>query len=99
MGKIATNKQTRALFCITKKDYRNKNLTFDQASKLIEKLNKEKNFEKSSDTKTSYSDIWITALANGEREMQACNPTPMVVQQHQNIFDDSSKVIAQEIVY
>lgn len=38
-NKAATRKQLWALYCITKKDYRNENLTMQQASELIEKFN------------------------------------------------------------
>lgn len=38
-NKAATKKQLWALYCITKKDYRNDNLTMQQASEMIEKFN------------------------------------------------------------
>lgn len=38
-NKTATKKQLWALYCITKKDYRNENLTMQQASEMIEKFN------------------------------------------------------------
>jgi len=40
MEKAATKRQLWALFCITKRDYRNDNLTMSQASELIQKLGK-----------------------------------------------------------
>ncbi len=40
--RMASKQQTWALFCITKKDYRNAGLTYEQASKLIEEFNKNK---------------------------------------------------------
>jgi hypothetical protein len=38
-NRAATRKQLWALYCITKKDYRNENLTMQQASEMIEKFN------------------------------------------------------------
>lgn len=38
-NRAATKKQLWALYCITKKDYRNENLTMQQASEMIEKFN------------------------------------------------------------
>jgi len=38
----ATKKQLWALFCITKKDYRNQNITFDEADKIIKEANAKK---------------------------------------------------------
>jgi len=39
MGK-ATKKQLWALFCITKKDYRDSDISFEEASRLIEEANR-----------------------------------------------------------
>lgn len=49
----ATKRQLWALFCMTKKDYRNENLTKGEASELISKLMAEKNGEKSNVTATT----------------------------------------------
>ena len=38
LNKEATKRQLWALYCITKKDYRNDGLTYDQASELIKTL-------------------------------------------------------------
>ncbi len=40
--KLASKRQLWALFCINKKDYRNENLTFEQASKMIAEANDNK---------------------------------------------------------
>lgn len=45
----ATRKQTWALYVITKKDYRDANLTFQQAKEMIEALNNESGYTKKTD--------------------------------------------------
>ena len=51
----ATKRQLWALFCITKNDYRNKNLSKDEASKLIAELS-EKNPRSNKTTKMTLTD-------------------------------------------
>lgn len=83
----ATKKQTWTLFTLTKKDYRNSGLTMEEASKMIGSLLANKpNRDK------EYSLILKEAIKAGEDAMAKCLPTPMIVQQHSNPFDDNSKV-------
>lgn len=95
--KRATSKQTWALFCITKKDYRNDNLTYDEASALIDKLNAEKGYAgKSKGTKAEKANFAVelhnAAILAGEKALEKCIPVPMIVEQHSNMLDDKSPV-------
>lgn len=51
MNNPATSRQLWALYCITKKDYRNENLTKDEAAKLIKELG-DQNYKKSNKAKS-----------------------------------------------
>ena len=42
--------------------------------------------------------LWDKATQAGRDAVAACNPTPMVVQQHANMLDDNSPVVKQWIV-
>jgi hypothetical protein len=90
----ATKRQTWALFCITKEDYRNKGLTKAEASDLIKKLGNKKH-AKNTSKKNSYVEIYEKALAAGAAALKACTPNPMVVQQHANMLDDNSPVVQE----
>ena len=57
----ATSRQLWALYCITKKDYRNKNLSKDEAAKLISELG-DKNYVKKSKTKKTLSEELLDYL-------------------------------------
>jgi len=42
--------------------------------------------------------LWTEAIAKGAAAAAACHPTPMVVQQHENLLDDSSAVAHEWVV-
>lgn len=91
--RMATKRQTFALFCITKRDYRNDNLTYDQASDLIKELG-DPNYVKKGVVKENLAlDIFNKALNAGREAMDDCTPTPMIVEQHANVLNDNSPVI------
>ena len=98
MTKMATTRQTYALFCITKRDYRNDNLTYDEASKLIATLGDPNYKQKTKDVvskDTKFNDaarIMEEAVQAGRDAMTACTPTPMVVEQHIDVLNDKSAV-------
>ena len=57
----ATSRQLWALYCITKKDYRNENLTKEEASKLISELG-DKNYVKKAKAKKTLSEELLDYL-------------------------------------
>ena len=57
----ATSRQLWALYCITKKDYRNKNLSKEEAAKLISKLG-DKNYVKKAKAKKTLSEELLDYL-------------------------------------
>lgn len=57
----ATSRQLWALYCITKKDYRNENLSKDEASKLISELG-DKNYVKKTKAKKTLSEELLDYL-------------------------------------
>ena len=57
----ATSRQLWALYCITKKDYRNENLTKEEASKLISELSN-KNYVKKAKSKKTLSEELLDYL-------------------------------------
>lgn len=94
MEKMATKRQTFALFCITKRDYRTDNLTYEQASNLIKELG-DPNYVKKTTGKANGMDvvkIMEEAKSAGMVALKGTRPTPMVVEEHTNMFDDSSPV-------
>ena len=86
----ATSRQTWALFCLTKKDHRNMNLTKQQASELIEKYKAEKPAK--ADKEKAFQDIWDKAHEAGLNAGKNAIPTPMIVQERENPLDDNSKL-------
>jgi hypothetical protein len=99
IARPATKKQLWALFCITKKDYRDSGLTIDQASELIAELNGKKGSSENHEVKKdNWQELWDRAYAAGIAAAEATNPTPMVVSQHANPLDDSSPVTRQYFV-
>lgn len=87
----ATKRQRWALFCITKEDWRDRDITKREASDLIGKLGSKKKTAKK--TKTNhYVELFNKAIAAGKEALEAATPTPMVVQRHANMFDDNSPV-------
>lgn len=53
-NQLATKKQLWALFCATKEDFRNRNLTKEEASKLLSELNKNRPIKESKDNLLNY---------------------------------------------
>lgn len=97
--RMATKRQTWALFCITKKDYRNEGLTYDQASALIKELG-DPNYKANSHPVKDNQAVKISqeAMEAGLAALNAVTPVPMVVEQHANVMDDNSPVEKQWIV-
>ena len=81
--KMASKQQCWALFCISKRDYRNDGLTYDQASDLIKTLGDPNYVKKSKTSKVQkYNDaarIHEEATLAARESMKACTPTPMIV--------------------
>lgn len=95
LNKEATKRQLWALYCITKKDYRNDGLTYDQASELIKTLGDPNYVKKGKKDNTKANEavkIMKDAIDAGEKALKACEPTPMVVEQHASVMDDNSPV-------
>ncbi len=95
----ATKRQTFALYCITKKDYRKENLTYDQASELIKKLGNPNYVKKSNSIKDNEAvKIEQEAFEAGIAAMNNAKVIPMIVQEHANMMDDNSPVAKQWVV-
>lgn len=79
----ATNRQTFALWCLTKQDYRNKGLTKQAASDLIAKLKGEKGISSKGEVKQSddqkFAAIHEEALLAANAAHKSAVPVPMVV--------------------
>lgn len=105
--KPATKKQTWALFCLTKKDYRQEGLTMQEASELIDKFSKEKGNGKSkkkypycrdaegNTVKVRFYEseqLFNKAVREGQKACDGATPEPMVVAQHANPMDDNSPI-------
>lgn len=92
-NKLMTKRQGWALYCITKKDYRNEGLTYDEASKLIKELGDPNYVKKTNDTKENEAQkIMDAAIEAGMEALNNKIPTPMIVEQHANVMDDKSPV-------
>ncbi len=87
----ATPRQLWALFCATKKDHRDMNLSKHAASELIKELNENR---KSSNLDVSKK-ILEDAFKAGNKALEECTPRPMVVCQHQDPLNDSSAITHQ----
>lgn len=92
--RMMTKRQGWALFCITKQDYRNAGLTYDEASKMIAEKGdpnyvKKPKVVKDNDAKR----VMGLALIAGMEAMKACVPVPMTVVQHASVLDDKSPVV------
>lgn len=97
--RMMTKRQGWALYCITKKDYRNEGLTYDEASKLIKELGDPNYVKKTKDTKENEAQkIMDAAIEAGMEALNKKIPTPMVVQQHANMLDDNSPVAQSWVV-
>lgn len=99
MTRMMTKRQGWALYCITKKDYRNEGLTYDQASELIKTLGNPNYVKKSNSVKDNEAvKIHQEAFDAGIAAMNKAEVVPMVVQEHVNMADDNSPVAKQWIV-
>ena len=74
----ATRKQLWALFCITKRDWRDMGLTKKRASEIISKHNKNAGYTVKN-TNTWAAHILKAAEIEGMNALRAAEPTPMVV--------------------
>jgi hypothetical protein len=91
--KLMTKRQAFALYCITKKDYRNDGLTYDDASKLIKELGDPNYVKKNKDNKENEAQkIMDAAVEAGMEALNEAKPIPMIVEQHANVLDDNSPV-------
>lgn len=96
--KMATKRQLFALFCITRKDYRNENLTYDEASALIDKLNSENGYvgkAPKAGKENRAIEFFEKAKQAGLEALNACTPVPMTVQQRVSPLDDNSPVVQE----
>jgi hypothetical protein len=99
MTKLMTKRQGWALFCITKKDYRKENLTYDQASELIKTLGNPNYVKKSANIEDIEAvKIHREAVEAGMNALKNAEVIPMVVQEHVNMIDDNSPVAKQWVV-
>lgn len=99
MTKMMTKRQGWALFCITKKDYRKENLTYDQASELIKTLGNPNYVKKSTNIEDLEAvKIHREAVEAGMNALKNAEVIPMVVQEHVNMIDDKSPVAKQWVV-
>jgi hypothetical protein len=102
-----TKSQSWALFCISGYDVRETSLTKSQASDLIDaaKTAKAKVIEqiaslegaiqkrKAGSSKADHAALFERAHEAGMAAVEACTPTPMIVQQRANPLDDRSPVV------
>lgn len=84
----ATKKQTWTIFKLGGGDVRNDDLTRQQASDIIGDLWQKKN--DSQPAKEDFQDLYDRALAAGFEAGKNAIPTPMIVTEHENMFDDNS---------
>jgi len=107
----ATKKQLFALYCIYKKDFRNENLSLEEASALISSSKKEDN-SNSKPTKSTkkvakkstkkedleYVEIYKNAKKYADEKIKEIKTTPMVVVQRKNPLDDKSEIVQSWVV-
>lgn len=84
----ATSKQTFMLFRFEGKDVRGENLTRQEASDRIAVHMAAKEAELD-----VFRDLYIRAYRAGVDAATTCVPTPMIVQEHADMMDDSSPVV------
>lgn len=105
----ATKRQTWALFCASGLDCRGIDLSRDEASGLIDALRngfREQAIEElqmrgaTGEPKVNgatrdreFEELYERAWAAGVEAAAECTPTPMLVQEHANVLDDSSPVV------
>ena len=102
--------QSFAVFCALKFDVRNCNLSYDEASELIQLANSDKaaalekvfhlpgaiqKGEVSTVAKTDNEAIFQAADKAGKAAADACIPIPMMVCQHKNVMDDNSPILKE----
>jgi len=105
-----THKQGWAIYCLSKRDAREMNLTRKQASDIISALKSGEEVpwpdgksvgtgEKRKPRKTAGEVVFESLLKKaheaGQAAAEACTPRPMVVQQHANQLDDNSEVVKE----
>lgn len=99
----ATSRQLWALFCATKEDHRDKGLNKQQASDLLEKLNKKSGFRNGKSKRSTSKPVvpkasneavalFDAACAAGVEAADAITPELMVVAEHVNPLNDNSPV-------
>jgi hypothetical protein len=75
----ATKRQTFALFCMTKRDYRNDGLTKQQASDLIAQLKGEKGESpETKSAKPNFQAIWDEAVKAGREAVENMAVSPAI---------------------
>ena len=77
--KLASKSQTWKLFTLTKKDYRNETLSYEEADKLIKTALKEKE-----NKLQAFQDIIDKADKAGKNAVDKLNVVPMIVEDKQN---------------
>jgi len=103
--------QSWAIFCLSKIDARNTALDYDKASTLIGRLKAGGDQFSSAiselkglpgavvkgeaKAKADWQTVYNKAHAAGMLAGQGCIPSPMVVQQHAEVFNDASPVVQQ----
>ena len=107
MNRLATPKQLWAIFVISGYDVRDSQLSLEEASDIIKRLKQKEEVDfskipnavlkKKVAPRVDFDavEIWNDALEKGKIALQAATPTPMVVQQHANMADDSSPVVKE----
>lgn len=94
----ATKKQTYTIFRLGAGDVRDQNLTRKAASDMIKDLLAKKggatgNSKAPAQSKADeFAELYQRAVAAGKEAVAAFTPTPMVVSQHANPFDDRSPI-------
>lgn len=100
----ATPKQLFALYCATKINTRNLQISLEKASELIgrskngEDISQElielgcKPSEKKVEVKVDFESLYKKACEVAHEAVMKHIPTPMVVSEHENMFDDNSPV-------
>jgi len=87
----ATKKQTWTIFTLSGKDVREQGLSKEEASQMIKELMRTRDKEKI-EKQVKFQQIWDEAYTAGNKALEECRPTPMVVAQHSDMLDDSSPI-------
>jgi hypothetical protein len=94
MSKPASRQQTWTIFKLTGKDVRNDNLTYEQASEMIQA-----GLAAKQETLDNFQRIYDEARAAGLTAGNAHRPIPMRVVEHTNPLDDNSPIKTDYGVY